>query len=89
MNRRNFISIGCCFPVLGLSRGRPTPADPVPDGYEIIDRTMVGKREWVIFRNLRLRRFRIYINGKFHSESPTPAFPIDLKHNQAIAKKGE
>ena len=52
MNRRNFLAGCCIFPF--FAKLRPTLADPVPAGYEIIDRLKISNKEYVLFRNLRL-----------------------------------
>lgn len=74
MIRREFL-IGCCvFPWLGSicerrkSRKEPTLADPVPPGFTITIRGMIGKDEHVVFENQEKTRYRIYINGKFDCE---------------------
>ena len=71
MDRRNFLGF-CCLPFFSvLRKNEPTPADPVPRGYEVLCRVQVNpKEEHVIFRNLKLGRYRVYINGKFNCEHP-------------------
>ena len=82
----NFLFTGCLmlpmlFPMRTGFKNEPTRADPVPKGYEIAARFAVGSQEHVIFRNLRLRKYRVYVSGKFdcekQMEKPSCCEPVD------------
>ena len=94
MKRRDFLTLGCIFPffindwdkIIKENAQIPTLADPVPPGYKIAIRGMIGSDEHVVFRNEKLKKYRIYINGRFACEQKMEV-PIDFQKLTVDKKK--
>ena len=71
MDRRTFLSAACLIPLFGRGRPckeQPTLADPAPQGWKIIDRTMMGKKEQVTFKHPVRNILRIFLGGRYQRE---------------------
>ena len=63
--------------IIEKHKNQPILADPVPKGYQIITRGMIGRDEHVVFCNKKLKKYRIYVNGRFSCEKSEE--PIEIQ----------